>query len=113
MARSYMRGTCSFKEAEAFLIKEIPESGVTCELRDQTYHTIGDVHITVLVYEKYFMRTSNYASLTLVLFGRDGDIGVDIIGAGGKSGVLSVTSWGAEEKFVSSAVKVLSEHGFR
>ena len=94
-----------------FLREEIPNCGISCELSDQSYRVIGDVHVSVLVFEKYFMRAGNYASLTLVLSGRDGDVGVDIIGAGGRQGLISV-SWGTEESFVNSAREVLERHGF-
>ena len=112
MARAFMRGSCSFREAEDFLRTEIPECGLSCELSEQAYHAYGDVNVCVMVFEKYYMRVSNYASLTLVISGRDGDLGVDIIGAGGRSGVLSI-SWGAEDHFVNAACAVMEKHGFR
>ena len=113
MAKAYLRGSCGFREAEAFLRAEIPECGISCELSDQTSHRIGDAEVSVLVFEKYFMRAGNYASLTVVLSGRDGDLGVDLIGAGARQGVLSLTSWGTEESFVASAEQVLRRHGFQ
>lgn len=113
MAKAYMHGSCGFREAENFLREEIPNCGISCELSDQAYHMIGDIRVSVLVFEKYFMRAGNYASLTLVLSGRDGDIGVDVIGAGGRQGLLSITTWGTEESFVDSAREVLERHGFR
>lgn len=113
MAKSYLRGSCSFREAENFLRQEIPNCGISCELSDQTSHRIGDVQITVLVFEKYFMRAGNYASLTVVISGSDGAVGVDLVGAGGRQGLLSLTTWGTEESFVASAEKVLRQHGFR
>lgn len=111
MAKTSMRGSCSFREAETILRNEIPECGLSCELVEQACHCFGDVQVTVLVFEKYFMRVNNYASLTLMLSGRDGDVCVDVIGAGGRQGMISI-AWGAEENFVDSARKVLERHGF-
>ena len=111
MAKSYLRASCGFREAETLIRTEIPECGISCELSDQTYHSFGDVQVSVMVFEKYFMRAGNYASLTVVLSGRDGNLGVDLIGAGGRQGLISI-SWGAEESFVASAEKVLRQHGF-
>lgn len=113
MAKSIFHGNCTFSEAENFLTQEIPNCGITCTLSDRTYHYFGDVKVSTLVFEKYFMRSSNYASLTLVISGRDGDLIVDAIGAGGRQGVLSLTTWGTEESFVAEAEKILRKHGFR
>lgn len=112
MARVYMHGNCSFREAEAFLRSEIPECGMSCELKDYTYHALGDLFVSIMVFEKYYMRVSNYASLTVVISGRDGDVGVDLVGAGGRQGIISISSWGAEENFVRAAQSVLEKHGF-
>lgn len=112
MAKVYMHGTIGFAETVNLLSSKVPDCGLSCSLSDSADHRIGDVRVSVLVFEKYFMRSSNYASLTLVVSGRDGDVGVDIIGAGARQSLLSFTSWGTEESFVHAASDILSEHGF-
>ena len=112
MARAYYTGSLRISEVEAILRDELPNCGLSCELSDRAAHRIGDVEIVTLVFEKYFMRAGNYASLTVVISGHDGQVGVDLIGAGGRQGLLSF-SWGTEDSFVSSAAKVLEKYGFR
>ncbi len=65
-----------------------------------------------MVFEKYYMRSSNRASLTVALTSKNDEIVVDAIGAGGGQGVFFRFSWGAEEDFVSSIENILSGRNF-
>ena len=112
MAKLSLHGSASFRETEEFLRREIPACGITCELNDSVYHSRDAMRVTTMVFEKYYMRVGNYASLTVTVSGRDGDVWVDLISAGSRSGVLSF-SWGAEDNFVRKAADVLARHGFQ
>ena len=72
---------------------------------------VSDATIMLLVYEKYFLRTGNYASLTVLLTEQDSGQTADIVisGAGGDG---TNFSWGAEEKFAKLCVKALESLGF-
>ena len=54
----------------------------------------------VRVYDKYFMRNGNRASLSLTVAGHGSDIFISAIGAGGGQGVIFNFSLGAEEELV-------------
>ena len=72
---------------------------------------IHDATIWLLVYEKYFFRTSNYASLTVLLTEQDMLQTADIV-ISGAGDALANLSWGADEKLAKSCVKALESLGF-
>jgi hypothetical protein len=66
----------------------------------------------MLVFEKYYMRSDNRASLSVMLTQEGDKVNVDAVGAGGGQGALFRFSWGAEENFVSIVQRILSVRGF-
>ena len=113
MASQTMTGTASVRAAADYLAAELPGCGISCELTDRCVHTVGDVRVETLVFEKYCMRSSNYASLTAVFCGSGDSVTVDLIGAGAREGVFSLTTWGTEERFVADAAEVLMRFGLQ
>ena len=65
-----------------------------------------------VVYEKYFMRSENRASLSIVLIDRGGMIEIQAIGAAAGTGAIFKFSWGSESDFVYSLQSVLIGLGF-
>ena len=61
----------------------------------------GDAKIAVRVFDKYYMRNGNRASLSVTLVGHGTDIFVSAIGAGGGQGVFINFSLGAESDLVT------------
>jgi hypothetical protein len=66
----------------------------------------------MLVFEKYYMRSSNRTSLSVMLTQNLDTVYVDAVGSGGGQGALFRFSWGAEASFVSTVARVLQGHGF-
>lgn len=112
MAKVSMQGKGNGEEIVHFIIEEMSRSGMTVELIDSVTRQVNDATIYIMVFEKYYMRSSNRASLTVVVTSRNNDILVDAIGAGGGQGVVFKWSWGAEESFVSSIENILSRENF-
>ncbi|QSX09172.1 hypothetical protein J0B03_03630 [Alkalibacter rhizosphaerae] len=112
MARLSMEGRGNGEELANQIAMEIGESGMSVELVDSVTRQVGDVTIYIMVFEKYFMRSSNRASLTVVLTCRQDQIQVDAIGAGGGQGVFLRFSWGAEESFVGVLERILRRENF-
>lgn len=83
------------------LNEEILNSGFSMDLVDESKFKCGETEIAVLVYDKYFMRNGNRASLTLTVAGSNGEVFVSAIGAGGGKGVIFNFSMGAESELVS------------
>ncbi|MEA4822679.1 MAG: DUF6054 family protein [Clostridiaceae bacterium] len=91
----------------------IQNSGISCELIDTVSHGSGDFSVVVMVFEKYFWRASNRASLTVVVSGAGDRVTVEAIGSGGGQGPLLRFSWGAEDSFAETVAEVLRPYGFR
>lgn len=90
-----------FEEILNRLQTDIGNSGITMNLIDESNYTSGDTNIAVRVYDKYFMRNGNRASLSLTVVGHGSNIFVSAIGAGGGQGILFNFSLGAEDDMVS------------
>ncbi|MGE5627916.1 MAG: DUF6054 family protein [Solirubrobacterales bacterium] len=90
-----------FKVVLSTLEEDIENSGVSMNLVDESNYTAGDIKIAVRVYDKYFMRNGNRASLSLTVVGDGEDIYISAIGAGGGQGIFLNFSLGAEDELVS------------
>ena len=90
-----------FEKVVNRLENDIGNSGVSMRLVDESNYTIGDTKIAVRVYDKYFMRNGNRASLSLTVVGNNSNIFVSAIGAGGGQGVFLNFSLGAEDDMVA------------
>lgn len=93
--------TGQFESVVARLHEDIINSGMTMNLVDESNYTFGDANIAVRVYDKYFMRNGNRASLSLTVAGHGNDIFVSAIGAGGGQGIIFNFSLGAEDDMVA------------
>ncbi|MDZ5472938.1 DUF6054 family protein [Bacillus sp. 31A1R] len=90
-----------FEKVVNQLQSDISNSGISMNLVDESNYSIGDTKIAVRVYDKYFMRNGNRASLSLTVVGSNSNIYISAIGAGGGSGVFLNFSLGAETEMVS------------
>ncbi|OQB20351.1 MAG: hypothetical protein BWY11_02491 [Firmicutes bacterium ADurb.Bin182] len=88
-------------ETAAYLSSEIESSALSCTLVEESRQVIGDVTVIVRVFEKYYMRNSSRASLTLVVTGGADECFVVAIGSGGGESSLFKFDWGAADNFVS------------
>jgi len=102
MAKYETRVTGNFDEIADCLHQDVMGSAMSINLIDQSCFEAGTVRIVTRVYDKYYMRNSSRASLTVTLVGSGNDVMVSAIGAGGGQGALFSFSWGAEENFVSA-----------
>ena len=92
--------TGNFEEVLNKLESDISNSGMSMNLVDESDYSCGDTKIAVRVYDKYFMRNGNRASLSLTIVGNGMDIFISAIGAGGGKGVIFNFSLGAEDDMV-------------
>ena len=113
MAKISMYGQGTANSIANIIHQGMQRSALSCELVDSVSRTVGDTNIIVLVFDKYYMRTSNRASLTAVITENNNQVTVDAIGAGGGQGAVFRFSWGAEEDFVKTVASILSQQGFR
>ncbi|MFE8696119.1 DUF6054 family protein [Cytobacillus sp. FJAT-53684] len=98
-----------FEKVVKRLENDISNSGISMNLVDESNYTVGATKIAVRVYDKYFMRNGNRASLSLTVVGDDRTIFISAIGAGGGSGVLFNFSLGAENDMVEIVQKSVEQ----
>lgn len=101
MAKYEMTVIGQFEEVLNCLQDDIGNSAFTMNLVDESNYNSGDTNIAVRVYDKYFLRNGNRASLSLTVVGHNNYIFISAIGAGGGQGVFLNFSCGAEEDMVA------------
>jgi hypothetical protein len=101
MAKYETTMTGKFEEVLRHLENDISNSGMTMNLVDESNYCVGDTKIAIRVYDKYFMRNGNRASLNLTVAGDGNDIFISAIGAGGGQGIIFNFSLGAEDDMVA------------
>lgn len=98
-----------FEQVVNHLENDISNGGMTMNLVDESNYTLGETNIAVRVYDKYFMRNGNRASLSLTVVGHGRNIYISAIGAGGGQGILFNFSLGAEENMVAIVEKSIKQ----
>ncbi|MDL2218102.1 DUF6054 family protein [Christensenellaceae bacterium OttesenSCG-928-M15] len=113
MAKISLRGSGNVNEIARYLSDSIQSHAMSCELVDSVYRQLDTYAVQTMVFEKYYMRAENRASLTVMVSGDGETVFVDAIGAGGGQGAIFKFSWGAEKDFVAIVPDLLREKGFR
>lgn len=100
-----------FDSVVSRLNSDILGSGLSMNLVDQSDYRTGSARVAVRVYDKYFMRNGNRASLSLTVMDGGNGVFVSAIGAGGGSGVLFNFSLGAETELTEAVADSLARMG--
>lgn len=103
--------TADYNEILNMLDITIRNFGVSVKLVAENAVTVEKVEVTTRVYEKFFLRSSSYASISLTVIGNQEEVIISAIGAAGGEGLLNI-SWGAEKNFVTRLEKALIDQGF-
>lgn len=90
-----------FEDVVKCLENAVLSSGATMNLVDESSYSSEGTNVIVKVYDKYFMRNGNRASLSLTVVGQNDSIFISAIGAGGGSGIIFNYSLGVEDELVS------------
>ena len=111
MAKICMAGAGSVIETAELIKTEMLERGkVPPDLRAEVYHVQDGVGVALFVFERYYMRTSGFTSLTVAVTGDNEAVYVDGIGAGG--GGMMEAIWSTEDKLLKTLIEILKERGF-
>ncbi|MDD2261992.1 MAG: DUF6054 family protein [Clostridia bacterium] len=104
----------SFYDISEKLHNDISNSAVSINLVDEARKEVNGCEMLVRVYDKYFMRNSSRASLTVAMISnKDNDeIYVSAIGSGGGTGVFLRFDWGAENNLVYLVEDSLANMGY-
>ncbi|WP_144510508.1 DUF6054 family protein [Bacillus sp. FJAT-22090] len=95
------------KAALDILQHHIVQGSISGTIVDVYERVVGERQVVVCVLEKYYMRTSNRASLTITLDNLENNTKVHAAASGGGSGAFLRFDWGAGESFVSSVENAL------
>lgn len=91
----------------AELESDILNSAVSMRVVEESVYVASPLKVTTKVYDKYFMRNSSRASLTLTVIEDGRNTHVIAIGAGGSQGAVFNFSWGAEQELVDVVKKTI------
>ncbi|MBW4080820.1 DUF6054 family protein [Paenibacillus sp. S150] len=81
------------------------------ELLHEEYNEAGEGRsIGTLVYERYFIRSSNQAALVVIADNLQGVTNVRLNAAGSSKGMIFKMDWGAGRSFASSVEQLLSAY---
>ncbi len=93
-----------------YLNSGIMSSALSVELVDSAVQRIGDVTVWLYMYDKFYMRNSSRAALSVQIIGNDNVANVTAISAGGGNGSFFSFSYGAEENFVRVVENLLDRY---
>ncbi|MCH4888141.1 hypothetical protein EZV73_11190 [Acidaminobacter sp. JC074] len=95
-------------ELESYIVSK----SVSTELIDRYEQNSSEHMVIVLVFEKYYMRNSSRASLTVTIENLSDVTCVHAVGSGGGQGAIFKFDWGAGASFVEEVNKALSEYRY-
>ena len=101
--------TCRFTEAAAWLHQHILSSSVSANLEEESAWQQSGVQCVTRVYERYSWLGGNRLSLTLTLFGRDGDICLSAITAGGSQALFFKINTFGERSFLDVLIRGIEQ----
>ena len=98
----------NLKPKEAF---DIIKNNHTASLIYEDYKNVShDKEIGVLVYEKYYIRNSSRAALTVIIDNIDGATQVASVSTGSSQSMIFKFDWGASDEFASSIQRMLADY---
>ncbi|MBN2299611.1 MAG: hypothetical protein JXC31_00320 [Acholeplasmataceae bacterium] len=113
MATITLKGAGQASSIALLLENEISNSGISINLLSKHAHKVGDELVYMLVFDKFYYRNGNRASLSILITEQDGMVTVDATGSGGGKGIFINFSLGAETNFVNLIERVLIQKGFK
>ena len=112
MVRVAMEGFGNVNEVVEVIKNQILKGALSADLTSEVFRGEEGSETILLVFEKYFMRVSSRASLSVLILNNNGDITVDSIGGGAGQGPVFKMAFRAEEDFAESVIAPLEKLGF-
>ena len=79
-------------------------------VHDERHVLPENKHLTILVFEKYYMRNSSRAALTLICEDFEGETRVRAIATGSSQSMIFKFDWGASQAFAEAPRQILQRH---
>lgn len=88
------------------------QNQLSAELFFENWRGQADFSVLLLVFEKWYFRTTSYVSLTIMLSEDADGQTADVVCSGGG---MSITKfrWGANHDLALQAIEILKNHGFK
>ncbi len=87
---------------------QLVKNNVSADVVHEEINELGDEkYISILIFEKYYMRVSNRAGLVVILDNTKGNTEVRIIATASSQGVFFNFDWGAGDAFADSVREIL------
>lgn len=96
-------------DTASVLNQKILDSAYSMELAGETNWQYNGTTVLTRVYEKYFMRASNRATITITMVQSGDALFISGISAGGGQGAIFRFSWGAEEDFAADVEALVDQ----
>ena len=100
----------SLKEVVRYITKGVLNEGTSNEIVSEYGDLYGDQGFYMIVFEKYYMRAGNRASLTVLMHKVDNKVKIFSVGSGGGQGTIFSFDWGASDKFESLPRRILENY---
>lgn len=97
-------------EAMDIITEAVVGGSMTGQIIDEYERSVGDYKVYVFILEKYYMRSSNRASLTVTLDNFDGKTKVHVVASGSGEGAFLRFDWGAGKSFSASVENALAHY---
>lgn len=110
MAQYTNRFTGSFDRLLDYIDHSVMQGSVSASQEGGSNAEVNGIRCAVRVYERYSMLGENRLSLSVTLFGRDDDLFLTAITAGGSQAMFfKINTWG-EESFLNQFVKKIEQY---
>ncbi|MDT8337345.1 MAG: DUF6054 family protein [Candidatus Izemoplasmatales bacterium] len=113
MASAKFQGNFNVSETASFIKREVNNLGITVELVGESRYNRENFQVYMFVFEKYYYRSANRASLSVLVIGDEEISNIEVISSGAGQGLLFKFSWGADKNFVNGLGKLLISKGYK
>ena len=105
MAQYTNRFQTNFDQLLRYVEESVLKGSVSASKEGGSEFACGDVRCVTRVYERYSMMGSNRLSLSVTLFGQDGDVQLSAVTSGGSQAMFfKINTWG-EEAFLDKFIR--------
>jgi len=111
MPRIIMKGNADSAEITKLLNKHFGAETKHCKPIGDVSRNYGELNMNVLVFERYYQRVTNKATLSLVVTGNKHTTIVDAIATTPGEGSMINFSWGTQEDFICVVLELLQKAG--
>lgn len=111
MPRIIMKGNADSAEITKILKRHFSTETKHCSLIGEVSRSYGELNMNAMVFEKYYQKVTNKATLSLIVTGNKYTTIVDAIATTPGEGSMINFSWGTQEDFICVVIELLQKAG--